>query len=62
LVSPGASAVNLSPVLPFCGFASIRWEDFNTARADLRATDAFLDANEAEDKGIRLMLPKEVRP
>jgi len=41
--------------------SSIRWEDFNTARADLQATHAFLDANEAEDKGIRLVLPKEVR-
>lgn len=37
--------------------ASIRWESFDTARAELQATNAFMDANEAEDKGIRLILP-----
>ena len=40
--------------------ASIRWEDFDMARADLQATNAFMDANEAEDKGVRLVLPKDV--
>jgi len=39
---------------------SIRWEDFEVARADLQATNAFMDANEAEDKGFRLVLPKDV--
>ncbi len=39
--------------------AAIRWEDFERARADLQATNAFMDANEAEDKGIRLILPKD---
>jgi hypothetical protein len=38
--------------------ASIRWDDFDTARAELLATHAFLDANESEDRGIRLVLPK----
>ena len=38
---------------------SIRWEDFEIARADLQATNAFMDANEAEDKGLRLVLPKD---
>jgi Fic family protein len=40
--------------------ASIRWDDFDTARAELQATYAFLDANESEDRGIRLVLPKAV--
>ncbi len=40
--------------------AAIQWEDFNRARADLQATHAFLDANEADDNGIRLVLPKNV--
>jgi len=39
--------------------ASIGWEDFDTARAELESTNAFMDANEAEDKGIRLILPKQ---
>ena len=55
-----------TPVIQVLDFAqkytvSIRWEEFDTARADLQATHAFLDANEAEDKGIRLILPKEAR-
>jgi hypothetical protein len=40
--------------------ASIRWDEFNTARAELQATHAFSDANESEDRGIRLVLPKAV--
>ena len=40
--------------------AAIQWEDFNKARADLQATHAFLDANEADENGIRLVLPKNV--
>jgi hypothetical protein len=40
--------------------ASIPWNDFDVARAELQATHAFLDANEAEDRGIRLVLPKAV--
>jgi hypothetical protein len=40
--------------------ASIRWGDFSEARTDLLSTHAFLDANEADDKGIRLALPKSV--
>jgi fido (protein-threonine AMPylation protein) len=39
---------------------AIQWDDINTARANLQATHAFLDANEADDKGIRLVLPKNV--
>ncbi len=38
--------------------ASIRWEDFDLASADLQTTNAFMDANEAEDKGVRIVLPK----
>ncbi len=55
-----------TPIVQVLDFAhrystSIRWEDFDRAREDLQSTDAFLDANEAEDRGIRLILPKEVR-
>ena len=38
--------------------ASIRWDDFDTARAELQSTHAFLDSNESEDRGIRLVLPR----
>jgi fido (protein-threonine AMPylation protein) len=38
--------------------ASIRWEDFDTARSDLQETNAFRDSTEAEDNGVRLVLPK----
>jgi hypothetical protein len=40
--------------------AAIQWADFDKDRADLQATHAFLDANEADDNGIRLVLPKNV--
>jgi len=39
---------------------SIRWEDFQTARTELQGTNAFADANEAQDRGVRLILPKEL--
>jgi hypothetical protein len=53
-----------SPVVQVLDFAqrytaSIRWEDFDTARGELQSTNAFIDANEAEDRGIRLILPKQ---
>ncbi|HWQ93872.1 MAG TPA: Fic family protein [Clostridia bacterium] len=53
-----------SPIIQVLDFAqryttAIRWEDFDTARAELQATNAFMDANEAEDRGIRLTLPKQ---
>lgn len=38
--------------------AAIPWDNFDTARTALQATKAFTDANEAEDQGIRLVLPK----
>jgi fido (protein-threonine AMPylation protein) len=55
-----------SPIVQVLDFAqryatSIRWEDFDTARAELQSTNAFMDANEAEDKGIRLILPKQTQ-
>ena len=54
-----------TPIIQALDFAqrytvSIRWENFETARAELQATNAFLDANESEDRGIRLVLPKEI--
>ena len=53
-----------APIVQVLDFAqryttSIRWESFDTARAELQATNAFMDANEADDKGIRLMLPTQ---
>jgi hypothetical protein len=38
--------------------AAIPWDDFDVAQAALQNTNAFMDANEAEDNGIRLVLPK----
>lgn len=35
----------------------IGWQDFDTATTLLRSTHAFMDANQAEDNGIRLELP-----
>jgi fido (protein-threonine AMPylation protein) len=54
-----------SPIVQVLEFAqrytaSIGWENFDTARAELQATHAFMDSNEAEDKGIRLILPKHM--
>jgi hypothetical protein len=39
---------------------SIHWEDFDTARSELEETNAFRDSTEAEDHGVRLVLPKNV--
>ena len=61
-ISPSQSGKS-TPLVQVLDFAqrytaSIRWEDFDLARADLQATNAFMDANEAEDKGVRLVLSK----
>lgn len=53
-----------SPIIQVLDFAqkytaSIHGEIFDTARTELQSTNAFMDSNEAEDKGIRLILPKE---
>jgi len=52
------------PIMQVLGFAqryttSIRWDNLDTARGELQSINAFIDANEAEDKSIRLILPKE---
>ncbi len=39
--------------------ASIHWKSFDRARMELDSTNAFMDSTEAEDRGIRLILPKE---
>ena len=54
-----------TPVIRVHDFAqkytgSIRWEDFDTARSDLQHTNAFRDSTEAEDQGVRLVLPRNV--
>lgn len=36
---------------------AIRWENLESARADLQSTHAFLAAEEAERRGVRLMMP-----
>jgi len=56
---------NPKPIIPVLDFAqkyttSIRWENFDIARSDLQETNAFKDSTEAEDNGIRLVLPKNV--
>ena len=38
--------------------ASIPWGNLEAARAELRGTNAFMDATEAENSGIRLTLPQ----
>jgi hypothetical protein len=38
--------------------ASIRWDDLKTARDSLEVAHSFLDSNEAEDKGLRLTIPR----
>jgi hypothetical protein len=53
------------PVIRVLDFAqkytgSIRWEDFDAARLDLQHTNAFRDSTEAEDHGVRLVLPKNI--
>ena len=56
---------NPTPMIRVLDFAqkytgSIRWEDFDIARSDLKETNAFRDSTEAEDHGIRLVLPKHI--
>jgi hypothetical protein len=53
------------PIIRVLDFAqkytdSIRWEDFDTARSELQHTNAFRDSTEAEDQGVRLVLPRNV--
>ncbi|MGH8025050.1 MAG: Fic family protein, partial [Limisphaerales bacterium] len=55
----------LTPVIRVLDFAqrytgSIHWEHFDTARSDLQHTNAFRDSTEAEDHGVRLVLPKNI--
>jgi hypothetical protein len=54
-----------APLLRVLDFAqrytgTIRWDDFDTARAELQATHAFMDSGEAENQGLRLLLPKDI--
>jgi hypothetical protein len=51
-----------TPVIRMLDFAqkftnAIDWRDFNAARQMLEDTNAFMDANEAENKGVRLTIP-----
>jgi Fic family protein len=61
-ISQTRRASPLIQVLEFAQLytAAIPWETLEQARADLQSTNAFMDANEADDKGIRLVLPKSV--
>lgn len=40
--------------------AQVNWSTLDLARADLEATHAFLEPREAEDRGLRLMLPSKL--
>lgn len=59
-LSQGGQGMAFIRVLDFAQkyTGSLRWDDFDQARAELQATHAFMDANEAEDQGYRLVLPK----
>jgi len=63
-LSQGGNSTAFIRVLDFAQkyTGSIRRDDFDQARAELQATHAFRDANEAEDHGIRLVLPKHTTP
>jgi Fic family protein len=60
-LSQSALTAPLIQVLDFAQryTSAIRWDDFATARSTLEETNAFLDSNEAEDRGIRLVVPKD---
>ncbi len=50
------------PVIKVLDFAQrytlrIHYDDFNTAGLDLERTHAFMDSKEAEEEGLRLILP-----
>jgi hypothetical protein len=56
---------NSTPFIRTLDFAqkyttAIPWDDFDAAQAALQNTNAFTDANEAEDIGIRLVLPHSI--
>lgn len=58
-----SQGANPSPIVRVFDFAkiytaSIRWDDFDVAKSDSQATNAFRDSTEAEDNGVRLVLPK----
>lgn len=61
-LSQGGKPTPLVRVLDFAQkyTSTIRWENFDTARSDLQETNAFMDANEAEDRGVRLVLPRNI--
>ena len=42
--------------------ARVDWSTIRTARFDLDRTNAFVDANDAEDRGLRLMDPRTDEP
>lgn len=54
---------NVEAILKVLDFAQkytnmINWEDFNDATKILDETHAFMDANQAEEEGLRLVLPR----
>ena len=54
---------NPIPLIRMLDFAqrytqAIQWQEFDIARSILNATHAFMDANEAEEEGVRLVLPR----
>jgi hypothetical protein len=59
-----SNRTSTEPLIRMLDFAqrfsiSVDWMDFARAEADLKAASAFMDSNEADERGIRLRLPKE---
>ena len=61
-LSQNTTAIALIRVLDFAQkwTATVDWTDFNAAQETLTTTNAFVDSNEADDLGIRLILPSRV--
>ena len=54
---------SLEPLIRMLDFAQrfsvgVDWTGFKEAEADLKAASAFMDSNEADERGIRLRLPR----
>jgi hypothetical protein len=57
-----SNRMSAEPLIRMLDFAqrftrSLDWTDFRKAEAELQAANAFMDSNEAEDRGIRLRIP-----
>ena len=60
-----SNRISMEPLIRALDFAqrfalTVDWTSYDRAESDLKAAEAFMDSNEADDRGIRLRLPKEV--